>query len=263
MYAATINDGRLVNRVALSHKHIFDAVQASLKRLGTYIDVFQIHRMDPDVPHEEIMKALNGVVEQGWVQYLGASSVPAWEFQMLQNVAERHGWHKFISMQYYYNLLYREEEREMIPICRVTGVGCIPACFRFTSVFNHPCDIHLLIHLKWSPIARGTLARPWDSATTPTLRSDHDATLKRLINRENEADKNIVAAVEAIAKARDLLMAVIATAWCLSKEGVNPIVGLNSIERIDEIVIAVKVELSKEEIQKLEASYVPKDVTGY
>jgi aryl-alcohol dehydrogenase-like predicted oxidoreductase len=169
MLATTINDGRMVNRVGLSRKHIFDAVQNSVKRLGTYIDVLQIHRMDPDVPHEEIMRALNDVIEQGWVRYIGASSVskgflfctsrhgssintleisytnhlnscvqffpipaniyvqmPAWEFQMLQNVAEKHGWHKFISMQNYYNLLYREEEREMIPYCKATGVGLIP-----------------------------------------------------------------------------------------------------------------------------------------
>lgn len=170
MLETTVNDGRMVNRVGLSRKHIFDAVQNSVKRLGTYIDVLQIHRMDADVPHEEIMRALNDVIEKGWVRYIGASSVsiyhvqyarvaisilsthyilalgcylngssrvfgiftnltvqmPAWEFQMLQNVAERHGWHKFISMQNYYNLLYREEEREMIPYCKATGVGLIP-----------------------------------------------------------------------------------------------------------------------------------------
>ena len=116
---------------------------------------------------------------------------------------------------------------------------------------------------QWSPIARGTLARPWSSLAAPTLRADHDATLKRLVNQENEADKATVKAVEEIARARTLPMAVIATAWCLSKEGVNPIVGLNSIERIDEIVTAVKVKLSEEEVEKLEAAYVPKAVTGY
>ena len=135
MYAATINNRQMVNRVGLSCKHIFDAVQASMKRLGTYIDVLQIQRMDPDVPHNEIMKALNDVVEQGWVLCLGASSMPIWELQMLQNVAETHGWHKFISMRNYYNLLYREEEMEMIPFCRVTDVGCMPVCFRYPSVF--------------------------------------------------------------------------------------------------------------------------------
>ena len=161
---------------------------------------------------------------------------------MLQNVAEKHGWHKFISMQNYYNLLYREEEREMLPYCRATGVGCIP----------------------WSPIARGTLARPWQSDNgEPTLRATHDATLKGLMKGDNKADKAIVTAVEEIAKARGLPMAVIATAWCLSKEGVNPIVGLNSIERINEALSAVKVGLTKEEVARLEEAYLPKFVTGY
>jgi aryl-alcohol dehydrogenase-like predicted oxidoreductase len=165
--------------------------------------------------------------------------MPAWEFQMLQNVAEKHGWHKFISMQNYYNLLYREEEREMIPYCRATGVGCIP----------------------WSPNARGVLARPWGSADSS--RATHDATLSRLIDRENKVDEAIVAAVEQVAKARGLPMTAIVTAWCLSKEGVNPIVGLNSIERIDEVTAAVKIVLTEDEIATLEAPYVPKAVIGY
>jgi aryl-alcohol dehydrogenase-like predicted oxidoreductase len=168
--------------------------------------------------------------------------MPAWEFQKLQNIAEKHGWHKFISMQNYYNLLYREEECEMLPYCRATGVGCIP----------------------WSPMARGTLARPWEPNNgAPTLRATHDATLKGLMKRDNMADKAIVDAVEEMAKARELPMAVIATAWCLSKEGVNPILGVNSIERIDEAVSAVKVVLTKEEVVKLEEAYLPKFVTGY
>ncbi|PVH69190.1 Aldo/keto reductase [Cadophora sp. DSE1049] len=238
VYGASINDGKMVNRVGLSRKHIFDAVQASVERLGTYIDVLQIQRMDPDVPREEIMKALNDVVEKGWVRYLGASSMPAWEFQALQNVAERHGWHKFISMQNYYNLLYREEEREMIPYCKATGVGLIP----------------------WSPIARGLLARPWGSPSS--LREEHDATLPRLFDKENKVDEAIVKAVEEVAKARGLSMATVAAAWCLHT-AVNPIVGLNSKKRIDEIVVAAKVTLSKEEIDKLEAPYVAKPVTGF
>ena len=137
--AMTSNDGAMVNRVGLSRKHIFDAVEASVRRLGTYIDVLQIHRLDRDTPKEEIMRALNDVIERGWVRYIGASSMAGWEFQQLQNLAEKHGWHKFISMQNFYNLLYREEEREMIPYCHDTGVGLVP----------------------WSPIARGILARPW------------------------------------------------------------------------------------------------------
>jgi aryl-alcohol dehydrogenase-like predicted oxidoreductase len=110
------NNGETVNEVGLSRKHIFDAVEQSVERLGTYIDVLQIHRLDRDTPREEIMKALNDVIEKGWVRYIGASSMAAWEFQTLQNVAEKNGWHKFVSMQNYYNLIYREEEREMVHI---------------------------------------------------------------------------------------------------------------------------------------------------
>jgi aryl-alcohol dehydrogenase-like predicted oxidoreductase len=111
---SSINDGETVNEVGLSRKHIFDAVEKSVERLGTYIDVLQIHRLDRSTPREEIMKALNDVIEKGWVRYIGASSMAAWEFQTLQNIAEKHGWHKFVSMQNYYNLIYREEEREMV-----------------------------------------------------------------------------------------------------------------------------------------------------
>jgi len=231
-----INDGRLVNQVGLSRKHVFDAVEASVKRLGTYIDVLQIHRLDKDTPREEIMKALNDVIEKGWVRYIGASSMAAWEFQALQNVADKNGWHKFISMQNYYNLVYREEEREMLPYCRDAGVGCIP----------------------WSPIARGLLARPWRSASD-SLREKADPWLA-LVDREDASNHAIVSAVEAIAKERGVAMATVATAWCLSKEGVNPIIGLNSTKRIDEIVEAMKVKLTEEEIKRLEEAYVPKAV---
>ncbi|KAK4233387.1 alcohol dehydrogenase [Achaetomium macrosporum] len=241
VFAASFNDGELVNRAGLSRKHIMDAAQASVKRLGTYIDVLQIQRMDPDVPREEIMRALNDVVERGWARYIGASSMPAWEFQALQNVAEKHGWHKFISMQNYYNLLYREEEREMIPYCQDTGVGCIP----------------------WSPLARGILARPWNNIDENTsLRTQHDKAIPRLYDRENQVDKTIVDAVERVAKARGVSMAMVAIAWCLSK-GVNPIVGLNSKERIDEAVAAAAFSLTDEEIAQLESAYQPKAVTGY
>ncbi|RBQ75470.1 hypothetical protein FVER14953_12999 [Fusarium verticillioides] len=241
VFAASINDGEMVNRAGLSRKHIFDAVQASVKRLGTYIDVLQIQRMDPDVPREEIMKALNDVVELGLARYIGASSMPAWEFQALQNVAERNGWHKFISMQNYYNLLYREEEREMMPYCKDAGVGCIP----------------------WSPNARGVLARPWNGLDERTsLRTQYDQTLSRLYDRENEADKATVDIVEKVAKARGLPMAIIATAWCLHK-GVNPIIGLNSKERIDEAVLAANITLTDDEVAELESAYRPKCVTGY
>ncbi|KZF24948.1 aldo-keto reductase-like protein [Xylona heveae TC161] len=238
--ASSTNDGDNVNQVGLSRKHIFDAVDASVQRLGTYIDVLQIHRLDRDTPREEIMKALNDVIESGKVRYIGASSMAAWEFQTLQNIASRHGWHQFISMQNYYNLLYREEEREMIPYCRDTGVGCIP----------------------WSPIARGVLTRPW--ATRDTKREKTDNFLKTLIrSRENDIDKAIVDRVEQVAKKHGVSMATVATAWVLSKSGVNPIIGLSSKERIDEAVKNAKFKLPDEDIQFLEESYLPKPVTGY
>ena len=234
------NGGPLVNRVGLSRKHILDAVEASVQRLGTYIDVLQIHRLDRETPKEEIMRALNDVVERGWVRYIGASSMAAWEFQELQYIAEKHGWVKFISMQNYYNLLYREEEREMIPFCQNTGVGLIP----------------------WSPIARGVLARPWDERSTK--REGTDRLLKMMIrSKENEVDKAIVDRVQEIAQKRGVKMAQVATAWCLSKTYVHPIMGLSSKERIDQAIASLKVQLDEEEIKYLEEPYQPKPVTGY
>lgn len=242
--AVSTNDGGMVNRVGLSRKHIFDAVDASIERLGTYIDVLQIHRLDRDTPREEIMRALNDIVESGKVRYIGASSMAAWEFQTLQNIAEKHGWHKFISMQNYYNLLYREEEREMLPYCRDTGVGLIP----------------------WSPIARGALSRPFNSRSTVRENSDH--MLKGMIRgSETEIDKVVIGRVEELAKKKGVSMATIATAWCLGKESVNPILGLSSKERIDQAVESVafarKGGLSKEDVEYLEEGYAPKMVQGY
>ncbi|KAM3079981.1 CSG1/SUR1-like protein [Clarireedia jacksonii] len=234
--AATVNDGALVNQVGLSRKHIFDAVDNSVARLGTYIDVLQIHRLDRDTPREEIMKALNDVVESG--------KMAAWEFQALQNIADKHGWHKFVSMQNYYNLLYREEEREMIPYCRDTGVGLIP----------------------WSPLARGALARPSDDHSTTREKSEQ--VLNAMIrSKETDIDKTIIGRVEEIAKKKGVSMANIATAWCLSKDSVNPILGLGSKERIDQAVESVKFassgKLTEEDIKYLEEGYAPKVIQGY
>ncbi|CAF9941568.1 hypothetical protein IMSHALPRED_002789 [Imshaugia aleurites] len=238
--AMSKNDDDMVNQVGLSRKHILDAVDASVKRLGTYIDVLQIHRLDRDTPKKEIMRALNDVVESGKVRYIGASSMAAWEFQMLQNIAETNGWHKFISMQNYHNLLYREEEREMLPFCRASGVGCIP----------------------WSPVARGVLTRPWGDRSTK--REESDNFLKSLIrSKETEIDKNIVDRLEEVAKKRGVGMALVAIAWSIKQEGVNPIVGLGSKERIDQAVEAVKFQLSDEEAKYLEEPYMPKMVQGY
>lgn len=171
------NDGPLVNRAGLSRKHILDAVAASVRRLGTYIDVLQIHRLDRETPKEEIMRALNYVIEQGSVRYIGASSMAAWEFQQLQNVAEKNGWSKFISMQNLYNLIYREEEREMIPYCQATGVGIIP----------------------WYALAAGMLARPWTDESSN--RAQTDKFMKYILrNDSTESDQEIVARVGELSK---------------------------------------------------------------
>jgi aryl-alcohol dehydrogenase-like predicted oxidoreductase len=162
----------------------------------------------------------------------------AWEFQKMQNVAEKNGWHQFVSMQNYLNLVYREEEREMIPYCQATGVGIIP----------------------WSPVARGILARPWGSAATK--REQTDAYLSHLISRENDTDKKIVDRVEEIAKKRSVPMAAIATAWVLGK-GCNPVLGLSSKGRIDQAIEAMRLKLTEKEVRILEAPYLPKNISGY
>ncbi|KAF4488466.1 Versiconal hemiacetal acetate reductase [Colletotrichum fructicola Nara gc5] len=230
----TSNDGPRVNQVGLSRKHILDAVDRSVERLGTYIDVLQIHRMDRDVPPEEIMKALNDVVESGKVRYIGASSMAAWEFQMLQNVAKQNGWHQFISMQGLYNLLYREEEREMNPYCNAASVGLFP----------------------WSPLAAGVLAHPWTDRSDP--REQKDPFLQMLFRGvENSADKAIVGRVEELAAKKGVAMAQVAQAWLISK-GCMPICGLETRERIDQALGALEVKLSEEEVKYLEEMYVPK-----
>ena len=234
------NDGEFVNRVGLSRRNIIDSVQASVERLGTYIDVLQIHRLDRETPREEIMRALNDVVERGWVRYIGASSMAAWEFQQLQNVADRHGWVKFISMQNLYSLLYREEEREMVPYCQATGVGVIP----------------------WFAVAAGMLTRPWDDQSTERAKTDpYLAAIFK--SGDGVAEKAIVDRVEEVAKKKNVAMAQVATAWLLSKPGVNPLLGLSKKERIDQAVAAIHVKLTEEEIKYLEEPYVPKPVMGY
>ncbi|KAH8634234.1 aldo-keto reductase [Alternaria alternata] len=232
-WMAATNDGSMVNRVGLSRKHIFDAVNASVERLGTYIDVLQIHRLDRDVDPTEIMRALNDVIESGKVHYIGASSMAAWEFQMLNNVAEKHGWHKFISMQSYHNLLYREEEREMYPYCAHAGIGLIP----------------------WSPLAQGVLTRPWNSEKA-SVRAKNDLNLMGL---HTDGDKMVVDRLEEVSKKLGSSMASVAIAWSL-KKGVNPILGLHSRERIDEAVAAVGLKLSDADVQALEEVYKAKEL---
>lgn len=226
-----------VNAQGLSRKHIFEAVKNSVERLGTYIDVLQIHRLDNATPKEEIMKALNDVVELGHTRYLGASSMKATEFAQLQFIADKHGWAKFISMQNYYNLLYREEEREMIPFCNdnIFGkVGLIP----------------------YSPIARGLLARP--SKSTATERFKSDARINQLgLDKLSDSEEIIISRVEQLSKKLGVSMAAIATKWVLSK-GAFPIVGVNSEERVDNILSAFSFELKEDDLAYLEEPYVPR-----
>jgi aryl-alcohol dehydrogenase-like predicted oxidoreductase len=230
--APALNDGPLVNQMGLSRKHIFEAVEASLRRLQTtYIDVLQLHRVD-DTPPEEVMRALHDLVQAGKIHYLGASSMYCWQLARLQYAAKMHGWTPFTSMQNLHNLLYREDEREVIPFCTAEGIGRIP----------------------WSPLARGLLARP---ATQKTARSEQDQKTKKwFAGPQNE---KIVSRVEAIARRRGCAMADVALAWLLHK-GECPIVGLNSIKRVEEVCCALNVSLTPEEMGALEELYEPLEV---
>lgn len=236
--SAVMDPFSLPNRVGLSRKHILSAIAESCGRLGTYIDLLQVHRFDPNVPLEETMKALHDVVQSGQVRYIGASSMPAWQFQKMQNVAERNGWTKFISMQNYYNLLYREEEREMIPYCKDTGVGLCP----------------------WSPLGRGVLSRPWNDRSSK--RDQTDQLLKNMVRGKGmeDVDQAIVGRVEEISIKRGVSMAIVSLAWVMSK-GCFPITGLGKRERIDEAVAAVSFPLTAEEVAFLDELYLTKAVT--
>ncbi|ORY66001.1 NADP-dependent oxidoreductase domain-containing protein [Pseudomassariella vexata] len=241
---ASVHDGPLVNQMGLSRKHIFEAVDRCLERLGMdYIDVLQLHRLDRETTPEEIMRALHEVVQSGKVRYLGASTTYTWEFARLQYTAKLNGWTGFVSMQPFYNLLYREEEREMPPFCRATGVGVIP----------------------WSPLARGMLARPTAASSAngggdgeKTLRSESDGKTKKWFA---DANLEIVDAVEKVARDKGVSMSLVATAWVL-RQGCWPIVGLNSEKRIKEIVGALKLQLTDEECRFLEDGYRPRSVEG-
>jgi len=229
------------NGGGLSRKAILQEIDASLKRLGTdYVDLYQIHRWDGATPIEETMEALNDVVRMGKARYLGASSMHAWQFAKAQHVAEKHGWTRFVSMQNHYNLLYREEEREMVPLCRDQGVGLIP----------------------WSPLARGHLAR--GPGAKGTRRSETDRFGKTLYSAMVEADQRVIAALDGLAKARKLPHAQIALAWLLAKDLVTaPIVGATRMEHLETAVGALDVRLSEEEVTALEAPYVTHPVAGF
>ena len=215
-------------------------IDASLARLGTdHVDLLQIHRWDHDTPIEETMCALNDVVRSGRARYLGASSMYAWQFAKAQEVARRNGWTPFVSMQNHVNLLYREEEREMIPLCADQGVGLIP----------------------WSPMARGRLTRPAEEATR---RLQTDDVGKRLYDKSGEQDRPVIQAVQDLAARRGAKMAQIALAWVLAKPQVTaPIVGASTIGQLEDAVGALDLTLAAEEIAALEAPYVPHAISGH
>jgi aryl-alcohol dehydrogenase-like predicted oxidoreductase len=229
----------------LSRKHIVQSCEASLKRLGVdTIDLYYIHRWDPNVPIEETLEALNDLVRWGKVRYLGASSGPAWEMARALSISERNGWARFVAMQNHYNLIYREEEREMNPLCAHEGVGLIP----------------------WSPLARGLLARPKPQdtkiATAGTERSKLDTYSPQLY--DNPSDWDVVDAVEQVAKARGVAMAEVALAWLLQRPGVvAPIAGATKLEHLDTALNALSVKLTAAEVAALEAPYRPHGVRGY
>ncbi|RKI58900.1 aldo/keto reductase [Corallococcus sp. AB049A] len=230
------------NERGLSRKAITQACEASLKRLGVdTIDLYQIHRMDPNTPIEETLSALDQLVRQGKVRYLGASSAYAWQFMRALSVSERNGWARFVSMQNHYNLVYREEEREMIPLCEAEGVGVIP----------------------WSPLARGLLAGSRKSLDDKesTTRAGSDTLSPVLYNQPGDWD--VVEAVKQVAEGRKAPPAQVSLAWLLSKPAVTaPIIGATKPEHLEDAVKAVTLKLTPEEVKALEAPYKPHAVRG-
>src|SRR6201997_4147904 len=228
------------NGVGLSRKAIFTEVDNSLRRLGMdYVDVYQIHRFDHDTPIEETLEALHDVVKAGKARYTGASSMHAWQFARALGIAEKNGWTRFVSMQNLVNLLYREEEREMLPLCGVEGIGVIP----------------------WSPQARGKLSRDWDYTS---IRTETDEALGRLFARTQEADKKVVDRVAEVANARGIPRAQVALAWLLAKPVITaPIVGATKLHHLDDAIASVAVKLTAAEIAALEEPYVPHAVVGF
>jgi aryl-alcohol dehydrogenase-like predicted oxidoreductase len=228
------------NGAGLSRKAIFAEIDNSLRRLGMdYVDLYQIHRFDHETPIEETLEALHDLVKAGKVRYIGASSMHAWEFARALGIAGKHGWTRFVSMQNLVNLLYREEEREMLPLCAAEGIGVIP----------------------WSPQARGKLSRDWDYTS---IRTETDEAMTRLFAKTQEADKRVVDRVAEVAKARGISRAQVALAWVLSKTVITaPIVGATKLHHLDDAIAAVKVRLAADEITALEAPYVPHEVVGF
>jgi aryl-alcohol dehydrogenase-like predicted oxidoreductase len=227
------------NAMGLSRKAIFQGIDASLRRLGMdYVDLYQIHRWDDRVPIEETLEALHDVVKAGKARYIGASSMYAWQFATALQLSARHGWTRFVTMQNHVNLLYREEEREMLPLCRAEGIGVIP----------------------WSPLARGRLTRDWRETSA---REESDEVGKKLYTAAVDADRAVIDAVAAVAAARGVPRAQVALAWVIQKAGITaPIIGASRVGHLDDAVAAVALRLTSEEIATLEAPYVPHPVAG-
>ena len=230
------------NERGLSRAHILDSIDASLKRLGLdYVDLYQIHRYDPDTPIEETLQTLHEVVQAGKARYIGASSMYAWQFARMLHVSQAHGWARFVSMQNHYNLVYREEEREMMPLCRAEGVGIIP----------------------WSPLARGFLAgNRTRTEDTATMRAKTDDFAQSMYYRDN--DFAVVEQLKQVAAARGVAPAQIALAWVLAQPGVTaPIIGASRIEQLNELGAALSIKLSEDECRTLQAVYQPHPVLGH
>jgi len=229
------------NGGGLSRKAILSEIDNSLKRLGTdYVDLYQIHRWDYETPIEETMEALHDVVKAGKARYIGASAMFAWQFQRALHVAEKHGWTRFVSMQNHMNLIYREEEREMLPLCRAEGIGTIP----------------------YSPLASGRLTR--DASSASTHRSETDQVQKMKYDASAETDQQIVERVAEIAEKHGASRVHIALAWLLQKEPVTaPIVGATKISHLEDAVGALSVKLTQEEVTYLEEPYVPHRIVGH
>ena len=227
------------NGGGLSRKAILHEIDASLQRLGTdYVDLYQIHRWDYETPIEETLEALADVVRAGKARYIGASSMYAWQFAQALYLADMHGWPRFVTMQNHLNLLYREEEREMLPLCEDQGVGVLP----------------------WSPLARGRLTRDWDESTERTRTDEFGKTLYG----HEDSDRRVVEAVGALAEKRGVPRAQIALAWLLAKPVVTaPIIGASKASHLDDAVAALDLELSPDEIAALEAPYTPHGVQGF
>lgn len=227
------------NASGLSRKAIFAAIDASLKRLGTdYVDLYQIHRWDYSTPIEETLEALHDVVKAGKARYLGASSMFAWQFSKALHLARRHGWVEFATMQNHYNLLYREEEREMLPLCADEGVGVLP----------------------WSPLARGRLTRAWEEKTA---RMESDQYGKSLYAATEDADRRVVSSVAAIATERNVSQAQVALAWLTQNPVITaPIVGVSRPKHLQDAVAALSLVLDPSEIERLEAPYIPHRIVG-